>query len=103
MQWKDAAQGFAAMGAEARLQVLRVLIRAGAPGLTVSEIQARTDMAPSTLAHHLKFLAAAEVIEQKRQGRSTVTCANFHRLEQLAGFILSECCANAAKGQVQDG
>ena len=47
MQWEEAAQGFAAMGSEARLQVLRCLIRAGQEGLTVSEIQERTGIAPS--------------------------------------------------------
>ena len=50
MIWEEAAQGFAAMGSEARLQVLRCLVRAGEPGLSVSEIQDRTGMAPSTLA-----------------------------------------------------
>ena len=39
MQWEDAATGFAAMGSEARLKVLRALVRAGDPGLTVGEIQ----------------------------------------------------------------
>lgn len=96
MLWEEAAQGFAAMGSEARLQVLRCLIRAGRDGLTVSEIQDRTGIAPSTLAHHLKFLTGAEVIAQERVGRSIRNRANFDQLEQLAGFILSECCADEA-------
>ncbi len=56
MQVEIAAQGFAAMGSEARLTVLNCLVRAGQEGLTVSDIQERTGIAPSTLAHHLKFL-----------------------------------------------
>ncbi len=103
MLWEEAAQGFAAMGSEARLQVLRSLIRAGYEGLTVSEIQERTGIAPSTLAHHLKFLTGAEVIEQERVGRSILNRANFDQLEQLAGFILSECCADVAKKAANDG
>ncbi|OUS36309.1 transcriptional regulator [Rhodobacterales bacterium 56_14_T64] len=95
MQWEEAAQGFAAMGSEARLQVLRCLIRAGSEGLLVGEIQQRSGIAPSTLAHHLKFLTGAGVVEQERNGRSTINRANFDQLEQLAGFILSECCADA--------
>lgn len=98
MQWEEAAQGFAAMGSESRLQVLRCLIRAGEAGLTVGEIQERTGIAPSTLAHHLKFLTGAGVVEQERQGRATLNRADFTRLEALAGFILSECCADAALG-----
>ncbi|PCJ08548.1 MAG: transcriptional regulator [Rhodobacteraceae bacterium] len=95
MQWEEAAQGFAAMGSESRLQVLRCLIRAGQQGLMVSEIQQRSGIAPSTLAHHLKFLTGAGVVEQQRHGRSTINRANFDQLEKLAGFILSECCADA--------
>ena len=99
MLWEEAAQGFAAMGSESRLQVLRCLIRAGEAGLSVGDIQERTGIAPSTLAHHLKFLAGAGVVAQERQGRSTISRADFTRLEALAGFILSECCADAGQGK----
>ena len=102
MQWEEAAQGFAAMGSESRLQVLRVLIRAGHNGLTVGDIQQRSGIAPSTLAHHLKFLTGAGVVEQQRDGRSTINRANFDQLEQLAGFILSECCVDAASEATND-
>ncbi|NIZ61008.1 transcriptional regulator [Sedimentitalea sp. CY04] len=96
MQWEQAAQGFAAMGSEARLQVLRCLIRAGHEGLMVNEIQDRTGIAPSTLAHHLKFLTGAGVVEQEKIGRSTISRASFEQLEALAQFVLSECCADAS-------
>ena len=89
---EKAAIGFSAMGSEARLSVLKCLVRAGEPGLTVGEIQARTDIAPSTLAHHLKFLAAGGLVVQTRNGRSVVTRADFSQLKELARFILSECC-----------
>lgn len=92
MRWEDAADGFAAMGSGARLEVLRSLIRAGRPGLTVGEIQERTGIAPSTLAHHLKTLTASGVIEQEKMGRSILNRACFTRLNDLAAFILSECC-----------
>ena len=94
MQWEEAAQGFAAMGSEARLQVLRALIRAGDAGLTIGDLQDRTGIAPSTLAHHMKFLAGAGVVVQERQGRTTINRACFDKLENLAAFILSECCAD---------
>lgn len=105
MDQTEAAQGFAAMGSEARLSVLNCLIRAGEAGLTVGEIQSRTGIAASTLAHHLKFLAGAEVIRQTRQGRSVGCRADFERLRELAGFILTECCADAPaapQGNVAD-
>ena len=95
MDWAEAAQGFAAMGSEARLQVLRTLIRAGDDGLSVGEIQDRTDIPPSTLAHHLRFLTSAGLLEQERAGRIVTNRAAYHHLETLADFILSECCADS--------
>ena len=103
MTWEEAAAGFAAMGSEARLHVLRSLIRAGEPGLTVSEIQDRTGIAPSTLAHHLKFLSGSGVIRQERIGRSVTNRADFKRLEDLASFILSECCSAEFRKVANDG
>jgi DNA-binding transcriptional ArsR family regulator len=103
MTWELAAQGFAAMGSEARLMVLRALVRAGKDGLTVGEIRDRTGIAPSTLAHHLKFLAAGGVIEQERAGRNTVNRARFDHLAHLAEFILSECCTEEQRKAANDG
>ncbi|WP_319531859.1 helix-turn-helix domain-containing protein [uncultured Cohaesibacter sp.] len=94
MEIELAAQGFASMGSEARLAVLRCLIRAGDAGLTVGDVQERTGILPSTLAHHIKFLVSADLILQERQGRAIVSRANFERLRGLASFILSECCAD---------
>ena len=102
MNLELAAGGFAAMGSEARLSVLKTLVRAGEPGLTVKEIQTRTGIAPSTLAHHLKFLAAGGVIEQERRGRSTMNRARFTALQELAEFILGECCADLCRKVAND-
>lgn len=94
---EEAAQGFAAIGSEARLQVLLILVRAGSEGLTVGEIQERSGMAASTLAHHLRFLTSAGLVDQKKVGRTVCNRAVYGRLEILAGYILKECCADAAE------
>ena len=100
---EEAAQGFAAVGSEPRLMVLRMLVRAGTEGLTrvrdstypVSEIQDRIALPASTLAHHLRFLAAGGLIEQERQGRAVISRAAYDRIEALAAFLLDECCTDA--------
>jgi ArsR family transcriptional regulator len=93
MDIEEAAQGFAALGSEARLQVVLTLVKAGPRGLTVGEIQERTGMAASTLAHHLKFLSSGSLVTQEKAGRSVINRAAFDHLEGLAGYILKECCA----------
>ena len=92
---EEAAQGFAACGSEPRLAVLRLLVRAGGEGLTVGEIQERTAIPASTLAHHLGFLAAGGLVEQERRGRTVINRAAYGRLEALAAFLLEACCADA--------
>ena len=95
---EQAARGFAAIGSEPRLAVLLTLVRAGAGGLSVGDIQARVDMPASTLTHHLKFLAAADLIEQRKKGRVILNRAAYDHLEALAGFLMDECCQDAPGG-----
>lgn len=89
---KDASQGFSAVGSESRLSVLMILVRAGDDGLTVGEIQGKSNMPPSTLAHHLRVLSSAGLIIQSKQGREVTNLANFDRIKRLGEYILSECC-----------
>ncbi len=87
-----AAQAFAARGSEPRLEVIRALVRAGPDGLAVGALLERVGAAPSTLTHHLKFLAAAGLLTQERQGRSQICRANFEAIESLGAFFTRECC-----------
>ena len=89
---EEAAQGFSAIGSEPRLDVLLVLVRAGRAGLTVGEIQQRTGIPASTLSHHLRFLTAAKLIDQTKDGRTVHNRAAFQHIEKLANFLLHECC-----------
>ena len=98
---EQAALGFAAAGSEHRLDVLRTLVRAGPKGLTVGEIRDRTGMPASTLAHHLRYLNDGGLIEQHRTGRSVVNRAVFDRIQKLADFLVSECCADAVSNSLQ--
>lgn len=94
-----ATQGFSAMGSEPRMEVLRTLVKAGEDGLLVGEIQQRTGIPASTLAHHLKFLASAGLVSTDKNGRTITNRANFDHLQSLAAFILEECCAEAETPQ----
>jgi len=93
---EEAAQGFAAIGSEPRLQALRLLVRAGPAGLTVGEVQQALGIPASTCTHHLRFLAAAGLVEQTKKGRKIACCASFKRIEALAEFLVTECCVDAA-------
>ena len=94
-----AASGFSAMGSRSRLEVLQALVRAGDAGLAVGDIQNRTGIAASTLAHHLKYLTSAGLIQQEKQGRTILNRANFEILQALADYILKECCSEEVQEQ----
>ncbi|MEM6945113.1 MAG: metalloregulator ArsR/SmtB family transcription factor, partial [Pseudomonadota bacterium] len=79
MNDSDAAPALAALGHEARLQVFRLLVRAGPDGLSIGEIQAHLGIAPSTLAHHLRALVDVGLVSQEKRGRSVLNRAAFER------------------------
>ena len=95
---KQAAQGFAAVGSESRLAVLLLLVKTGVEGLTVGEIGQHLKMPASTLAHHLRFLGAANLIEQEKKGREVINKANFDHVKLLGDYLLDECCMNEHEG-----
>ncbi|WP_108885903.1 ArsR/SmtB family transcription factor [Pseudoprimorskyibacter insulae] len=98
MPLEVAASKFAALGSEQRLLVLRTLVRAGPDGLTIGELGEKSGVTGSTLTHHLKILAQAELITQTRKGRS-ILCAGaaYDEVRALSEFLLTECCADCSK------
>ena len=97
MSVEDAALAFAALGSEQRLGVLQALVRAGPEGLSVGALGERSGVSGSTLTHHLRFLAHAGLVTQKRKGR-TVICAAvaYPMIDNLSDFLVKNCCADAA-------
>ncbi len=86
------ADMFAALGAEPRLRIMRLLLSAHPEGLVVGEIQSETGIAGSTLSHHLEKLKVDELVTTERE-KAFIRCrANCEVLEELLGFLYAECC-----------
>jgi ArsR family transcriptional regulator len=83
---------FAALGAEPRLKILRLLLSAHPDGMVVGEIQAETAIANSTLSHHLEKLKVDELVTVTRETVFMRYRANADALEELLGFLYAECC-----------
>jgi len=86
------ADMFAALGAEPRLQIMRLLLSAHPDGLVVNEIQDETDIPGSTLSHHLDKLKNDELVTTVREGTFIRYRANTETLQELLGFLYAECC-----------
>lgn len=86
------ARALAALGHEARLDVYRLLVRAGADGLIVNDLAAHTSLPASTLAHHLRTLVAAGLVLQERRGREVINRADYEAMNRMLAFLTDECC-----------
>jgi ArsR family transcriptional regulator len=97
MQVETAAKLFGELGNKTRLDILRLLIKAGRDGLPIGDIHGRLDIPLSTLAFHLRGLSEAELIEQEKQGRSVLCRPRFDRINEAIAFLKDECCAGVAQ------
>jgi len=96
MTLDDAASLLAQLGNRARLEILRLLVKAGPEGLAVGEIQEALGLAPSTLAFHLRGLVSVGIVSQERQGRAVLCRPCFAVLDEVTAFLRSECCTGAS-------
>lgn len=88
-----------ALGNPTRLEIYRLLVRAGEDGLPVGEVQVRTNVPRSTLSHHLHKLIAQDLVTQERQGTTLICRANYAVMHATMGFLQRECCAEAGRGR----
>ena len=98
----DYADMFAAMGAEQRLQIMRLLLSAHPKGMVVGDVLAELKIAPSTLSHHLEKLKHEGLVSVRRDAKFLWYSANSDALQDLITFLYSECCSrsNAIKPDV---
>jgi ArsR family transcriptional regulator, arsenate/arsenite/antimonite-responsive transcriptional repressor len=88
-----AAKMLSALGSMPRLLVYRTLLKAGSEGLTVTRLQALTQIPLSTLNHHLQHLVDAGLVGQTRVGRELFCFSKFYEVRRLSEFLLDQCCA----------
>jgi len=86
------ADRFAALGAEPRLQIVRLLLSAHPTGMVAGEIQEELGIPASTLSHHLEKLRQVGLVEVRRAGTFLWYTANTDGLKEVLGFLYEECC-----------
>src|SRR5947209_7621689 len=98
MKSNDAIMALKALAHPDRLAVYRLLVQAGAAGLTVGTLQAQTRHAGATLTHHLNALRRAGLVADRRDGRSIWCGADYARMNALLAYLTENCCAGTACG-----
>lgn len=86
------AEMFAAMGTEARLRIMQLLLCAHPYGLVAGEIQEALDTPASTLSHHLEKLKAEDLVCVRRESTFLHYTANTEALRDLLQFLYAQCC-----------
>jgi DNA-binding transcriptional ArsR family regulator len=87
------ADMLAAIGAESRLRIVRLLLQSHPDGMTAGELGDALRISASTLSHHLDRLKREEVIAVRREGTYLHYTANTAALEDLLRFLYAECCS----------
>ena len=86
------ADMFTAMGTDARLRIMRLLLSAHPEGMVVGDIQTELGIPNSTLSHHLEKLRNEGLISVKLESTFLRYSANTETLQDLLGFLYAECC-----------
>ena len=86
------ADMFAALGAEPRLRIVRLLLSAHPDGMNAGEIQNELGIPNSTLSHHLDKLKNEELLKVQREGTFLRYMANTEVLQEVLSFLYAECC-----------
>jgi DNA-binding transcriptional ArsR family regulator len=88
----SALEALAALGQETRLEIFRLLVRAGPAGVPAGEIAARLGTVQNTTSAHLKVLAHAGLIRAARDGRTVRYLSDMARFGELLAFLMEDCC-----------
>jgi ArsR family transcriptional regulator, arsenate/arsenite/antimonite-responsive transcriptional repressor len=95
MKLEEAAVQLEALGNPTRLNIYRILVRAGDDGMPVGRVQERLDIPASTLSHHCKRLIDVGLVTQERQATTLICRAHYPSMNALIGYLADECCADA--------
>ena len=103
METIAAVTALGALAHETRLQVFRLLVRAGAGGLSVGKIaEALGVEANGRLTFHLKELVGAGLASSRQEGRFVFYSTNYGAMNELLRYLTEDCCGGLGCGEVVD-
>src|SRR5271170_6941264 len=97
MESTTAVKRLSAIAQEARLEVFRLLVKAGPEGMAAGDIARKTDVAANTLSAQLLILSNAGLIRARREGRSIIYAIDFAAMRDLLVFLTKDCCGGRAE------
>ncbi len=92
MEIPTAAIALSALGHQPRLELFRLLVRAGREGMAAGEIGRSLGAVQNTVSSYLKILSQAGLIAPRREGRSIIYVADYQQIGALLRFLVEDCC-----------
>ena len=92
MDTSSASQSFAALSQPIRVDVLRLLVRAGPDGMPAGAIGEALGVRQNTMSANLSTLASAGLISSARDGRRIIYTADMEGIRALIAFLMEDCC-----------
>lgn len=92
MDIENAVSVFSALSQQTRLEVLRLLLKAGHEGMGAGEIAEALGVRQNTMSTNLNILQRSNLIRSVRFGRSIRYYADMAGLRSLLSFLMEDCC-----------
>jgi len=92
MEKSDAVAALAAIAQDNRLDVFRLLVRAGDKGMPAGAVASALGLAPNTLSFHFDRLRQAGLVTCTREGRSLIYAARYETMNGLLAYLTENCC-----------
>jgi DNA-binding transcriptional ArsR family regulator len=92
MELNDAIKRLSALAQESRLEVFRLLVKAGPEGKAAGDIARGLGIPANTLSAQLLILANAGLIKARREGRSIIYAVNYPSMSALLVYLTEDCC-----------
>src|SRR5436305_9294038 len=92
MESEIAIEALSALAHRGRLEVFRLLVRAGSEGVPAGEVARALDTPANTMSTHLAILTRAGLIRSRRESRSIIYSADYPQITALLGFLMEHCC-----------
>jgi ArsR family transcriptional regulator, arsenate/arsenite/antimonite-responsive transcriptional repressor len=95
MEKSNAVAALAALAQDSRLDVYRLLVKAGPDGLPAGQVAEKLGLAPNTLTFHFDRLRLAGLVTVRREGRSMIYAAQYDTMRALLRYLTENCCKGA--------
>lgn len=92
MDKTDALDALSALSQNMRLDLFRLLVRAGPDGMCVGDITGALKARQNTVSTNLAILTRVGLTRSEREGRSIRYFASLDRMGELLSFLMEDCC-----------